>query len=191
MQIILASGSSIRRQMLQDAGVNFTVVKPLCDEDSLKNELAHLPTQQLAIELAKAKAASVSVVYPDALVIGSDQICLCDGVIINKSTDEISAFDSLRFLSGKTHQQINGTCVYQNNTLISQHNAIAEICVKNLSDSEILEYIKADNPIGCAGSYKFESKGKNLFSKITGETETILGFGLNSVLKVINEINCA
>jgi septum formation protein len=185
-KIILASGSSIRKTMLADAGIEFEVIKPLCDEDAVKEQLSHLDVKDLALELAKAKALSVSEVYPDAYVIGSDQICECEGQIISKSYDEQSAYVSLKFLSGKTHRQINGTCVYFNKQPIMQNTSIAELIVRNLDDEEILDYIELDSPIGCAGSYKYEENGKMLFEEISGDDETILGFGLSAVLKILN-----
>jgi septum formation protein len=186
--IILASGSSIRNTMLLNAGIEFEVIKPLCDENAVKQQLKNLPTKQLALELAKAKAQSVSEQNPNVYVIGSDQICECEGQIISKSYDEQSAYVSLKFLSGKTHYQINGTCIYYNNQLVMEKTSQAELIMRNLSDDEILDYIELDNPIGCAGSYKYEENGKMLFEEISGADETILGFDLSAVLEFLKKV---
>lgn len=181
MIIILASTSSIRKQLLTESGIKFEAIAPLCDEDELKKHLQHLQPLELSLELAKAKAKSVSDKFPDAHVIGSDQICSLGNEIISKSANEEEAFESLKKLSGKTHYQNNGTCIFLNSKSVMEHSEKAELTMKNLTDEEIKNYIKLDNPIGCAGSYKYELNGKNLFSKITGTKEAILGFAINKV----------
>ncbi|MDX1949993.1 MAG: Maf family protein [Rickettsiales bacterium] len=187
-RIILASGSEIRKQLLIENNIKFEVIKPFCDEEEVKKSLVpkNLPLKQLALELAIAKAKSVSEKFPDAYVIGSDQICELDGEIISKSNNEDEAFTSLKKMNGKTHFQNNGTCILLNSKPVMEHIEIAELTMKNLSDAEIWDYIKKDNPIGCAGSYKFELNGKNLFSEVKGSREAILGFAVSKVVEFIS-----
>lgn len=187
-RIILASTSSIRKQMLSDAGFSFAVLPPDCDEDMLKKQMGDIPLLKKALELAKAKAKSVSAAQPDAYVIGSDQICEYEGRVISKSNNFDESFACLKLLSGATHKQNNGTCIYRNGECIMEHSEIAELTMKNLNDDEIIEYIKLDNPIGCAGSYKFELNGKNLFTKINGKAETIQGFGISAVKRYLSDV---
>jgi septum formation protein len=189
VEVILASGSSIRQLLLRDAGIEFEVIKPLCDEDALKEQISHLPIAAQALYLAEQKALSVSEIHPNAYVIGSDQICECDGRIINKSTDAASATRSLEFLSGKTHTQNNGTCIFYGGKPVMQHKAAAKLTMRALTPEDIASYIQLDDPIGSAGSYKFESHGKNLFAQVEGERETILGFGLSAVVGFLKKTN--
>lgn len=189
MKIILASTSPIRKQMLSESGLQFEAISPLCDEDSIKQQKNHLKLSQLALELAKAKAASISNVYNDHFVIGSDQICEFEGKSISKSKNHEDAFNCLKMLSGKTHIQNNGTCIYFGGECVFEFADKAILTMKNLSDTEIWNYIKLDDPIGCAGSYKFELNGKHLFSKIEGNDECIKGFGLSKVVEWLKARN--
>ena len=187
MKIILASTSPIRNEMLAQAGIEFEAVAPKCDEDSIKLEKKHLKLGDLALELAEAKARSVSGEYKDAYVIGSDQICEFEGKSISKSKDEEDAFNCLKILNGNSHTQNNGTCVYLNGECVFKFKEKATLIMKTLSDEEIRAYIKRDHPIGCAGSYKFELTGRHLFSHIEGSEECIKGFGMSKVLEFLEK----
>ena len=180
--IILASTSYIRKQMLKQAGVEFQTEAPLCDEDELKKHLKNLPLDELALELAKAKAYSVSKYNKDEYVIGSDQICELEGEIIPKSSNYDEAFNSLKDLQNQTHIQNNGTCVYLNGECVFQVKDSAQLKMKPLTEKEIKEYIEKDAPIGCAGSYKYELNGKHLFEEIKGTEDCIKGFNLSEVV---------
>lgn len=169
--------------MLKTAGIKFESVSPLCDEDSIKKQKSHLKLSELALELAKAKAESVSGEYPDAYVIGSDQICEFNGKSISKAKDKADAFRCLKMLEGNTHTQNNGTCIYHNGKCVYEFAAKAVLTMKPLTNEQINAYIEQDNPVGCAGSYKFELNGKYLFSRIEGNEECIKGFGLSKVLE--------
>jgi septum formation protein len=187
MKIILASTSPIRKTMLSQAGIEFEALPPICDEDSIKQQKKHLKLSDLALALAKAKAESISINQMDSYVIGSDQICEFDGVSISKSKNEQAAFDCLKLLQGKKHSQNNGTCVYFAGKCVFEFKDKAILKMKALSDTEIWEYIKKDNPIGCAGSYKYELNGKYLFEKIEGNEECIQGFGLTKVVEFLRK----
>jgi septum formation protein len=189
MKIILASISPIRKEMLRDSGLAFEAVPPLCDEDIIKAQKRNLKFSDLALELAKAKAESISLIQRDSYVIGSDQICEFEGRAISKSRNEQEAFACLRMLSGKTHIQNNGTCIYLNGRPVMESRDKAILTMKELSDTDIWDYIKKDNPIGCAGSYKYELNGKYLFSHIEGSEECIKGFGIGAVIAYFSGIS--
>jgi septum formation protein len=180
--IILASTSHIRKEMLKSSGLEFKTEKPLCDEDELKKHLKDIELIDLALELAKAKAYSVSKYNENSYVIGSDQVCELKGEIIDKSKNYDEAFSCLKKLQGKTHKQNNGTCVYLNGECVLEVKDYAELKMKPLTDKEIKDYIEKDMPIGCAGSYKYEQNGATLFEEIKGTEECIKGFNLSEVL---------
>ena len=144
-----------------------------------------LKLSKLALELAKAKAKTISELFPNAYVIGSDQICEIEGEIISKSKNYEEAFDTLQKLSGKTHIQNNGTCIYHNSLPFFNHVEQARLTMKKLNEKEIKDYISKDDPIGCAGSYKYELNGKNLFEKVEGSEECIKGFAISKVKKFL------
>ncbi len=187
MRIILASTSPIRKKLLEDNNIIFESIAPVCDEEEVKKTLHHLPLLTMALELAKAKAKSISDKDPEAYVIGSDQICELNGKIISKSHNETEAFNSLKAMNGNTHFQNNGTCIFLSGKPVMEHSEKAELKMKTLSDKEIKNYIKLDNPVGCAGSYKFELNGKNLFSEIKGTKESILGFTVSKVVDFLGK----
>lgn len=188
MKIILASTSPIRKQMLQGAAIKFDIVSPTCDEDSIKLQLSHLNMSDLALELAKAKAKSVSDNIPNCYVIGSDQVCEFEGKAISKSKNKDEAFQCLKAFSGKMHIQNNGTCIYLNGECVMEFKDKAILTMKPLSDAEIWEYIAKDSPLGCAGSYKYELNGKYLFNNVIGSHECIQGFGLSKVVDFFSKL---
>ncbi len=174
--------------MLSQAGIKFEAIAPECDEDSIKLQKKHLELKDLALELAKAKALSLSNLYKNSYVIGSDQICEFEGSAISKSKNRQEAFESLKKLQGKSHKQNNGTCIYYNDNPVMEFKDTAILTMKPLSDAEIWAYIDQDNPVGCAGSYKYELNGHKLFSSIQGNAECIQGFGLTKVVEFLNKI---
>ena len=161
--IILASGSVSRKQMLEEAGIAFDVQVSPTDEDLIKNKISSLPFCEQVIHLAKAKALSVSKENPTAAVIGGDQMCVLDNVIFNKPGTKEKAVENLKLLSGKTHIQNSGVCLYLNNECVWEHSEAVEMGMHNLSEDEIKNYVEIENPIHAAGAYKFESLGCNLF----------------------------
>jgi septum formation protein len=182
-QIILASNSLPRKKILSDLGLSFEVMSPKFDEDSAKKDIQNLNIENQALYLAKQKALSISKDYPEFLVIGSDQICELNKKPVNKSSNKTSAIAQLKMMRGKTHYQNNATCLYQGKKLLFKNYSRAKLIVRNLSDKEIANYVNIDKSWGCAGSYKFESLGKHLFSKVEGCDYSIIGM---DILPIIN-----
>ena len=185
--IILASGSQIRKLILSNLGLEFTVIKPDFDEDAAKQSISNLGFEEQALFLAQNKALSVSVKYPDHLVIASDQICQLGSKAISKSKDKISAIKQLQELSGKTHYQNNAVCLYKAGKELISHTEKAVLKMRNLTKSEISAYVNADSSWNCAGSYKFESLGKHLFSEVTGSADCILGMAILPIINFLHQ----
>ena len=181
--IILASSSDARKKILLDLGLNFTVISPKFDEELAKPKIKNLTIKNQAMYLAKHKALSISVCYPDAYVIGSDQICEIEGLAIDKSKNRDEAIKQIELLSGKTHIQNNAVCLYQNKKLLFKNSSKAKLTMRNLKEKEIANYVDFDQSWGCAGSYKFESFAKHLFVKVSGCDNSIVGI---NVLPLIN-----
>ncbi|MDA7705575.1 Maf family nucleotide pyrophosphatase [Rickettsiales bacterium] len=182
-EIILASTSFIRKKILQDLNINFTVIAPIFDEEKSKEKIAHLNIYDQVNFLAKNKALSISKKYPNAMVIGSDQICELGGEIISKSKDREDAINQLIKLNNKKHIQNNSIFIYQNSSIIASHYEIAKLKMKNLTQQEIINYVDQDQSWGSAGSYKFEENGYKLFEEIEGRKNCILGFAIDSLLQ--------
>ena len=186
--IILASGSESRRVMLEDAGLDFNVFSSDVDEDILKQEMVGLPFEEQVVRLASAKAEQVSLKNQDHIVIGGDQMCICNNTIFDKPGSVEKAIKNLQILSGTTHYQYSGVCIYKNGQSLWQYFEIVEMNMHKLSDEEIKNYVKLENPINAAGAYKFESMGCNLFSSVNGSSYTIRGMPLLPLLSKLREM---
>ena len=187
--IILASGSESRRIMLEDAGLDFKVSSSNVDEDILKQQMAGMPFEEQVVKLASAKAEEVSSKNQDHIVIGGDQMCVCNNTIFDKPGSVEKAISNLQVLSGTTHYQYSGVCIFKNGESLWEYYEAVEMNMHKLSDEEIINYVKLENPIHAAGAYKFESLGCNLFSSVNGSSYTIRGMPLLPLLSKLREMD--
>ena len=184
-KVILASNSSIRKKILEDAGITFEVIASEVDEEELKKSFSSKNFKDYCLTLAKAKALDVSNKKKNAYVIGSDQICCYKDEIFSKPLTKENCFKTLSKLSGNTHYQNCGISICKDGKEIWSHYAQAALTMKLLSDLEIKDYIDKDEPFMACGAYRFESLGKNLFSSTQGDETTIQGLTLNPILKFL------
>lgn len=174
--LILASTSKYRRELLSQLGLPFESVAPGVDEDKIKQQ-AFSPLE-LALELSKLKALAVACKYPQACIIGSDQVCNLDGLILDKPGSIAKATEQLAELQGKTHELITAVTLVHPKGIESFVNTTT-LHMRPLSLAQIHHYIKADEPLDCAGSYKLESQGIKLFDHIEMTDHTaIIGLPL-------------
>jgi len=186
--IILASGSQSRRVMLEDAGIHFNVISSNVDEDLLKKEMDGFPFEVQVVKLAAAKASGVSINNPNHLVVGGDQMCIFQNKVFDKPGSQEKAIENLKLLSGTTHYQYSGVCLYKDGRSLWEYYEIVELNMHSLTEEEIINYVKTENPINAAGAYKFESLGCNLFSSVDGSSYTIRGMPLLPLLKTLREM---
>jgi len=186
--IILASGSQSRRVMLEDAGIHFNVISSYVDEDLLKKEMDGFPFEDQVVKLAAAKASEVSINNLNHLVIGGDQMCIFQNKVFDKPGSQEKAIENLKLLSGTTHYQYSGVCLYKDGRSLWEYYEVVELNMHSLTEEEIINYVKAENPINAAGAYKFESLGCNLFSSVDGSSYTIRGMPLLPLLKTLREM---
>lgn len=184
-KVILASNSSIRKKILEDAGITFEVIASEVDEEDLKKSFSSKNFKDYCLALARAKALDVSNKKKNAYVIGSDQICCYEDEIFSKPLTKENCFKTLSKLSGNTHYQNCGISICKDGKEIWSHYAQAALTMKLLSDLEIKDYIDKDEPFMACGAYRFESLGKNLFSSTQGDETTIQGLTLNPILKFL------
>ena len=187
--IILASGSESRRIMLEDAGLDFKVISSEVNEDILKQQMIEMPFEEQVVKLAMAKAKEVSEQNQDHIVIGGDQMCVCNNSIFDKPGSIKKAIKNLQVLSGTTHYQYSGVCIFKNGEMLWDYYEVVEMNMHKLSDEEIKNYVKLENPIHAAGAYKFESLGCNLFSSVNGSSYTIRGMPLLPLLRKLREMD--
>ena len=187
MALILASGSSIRRKMLEDAGLEFEVQQPVVDETLAKEEAADIAN--IALRLAEAKAADISRVRPDDWVIGADSVVAVDGKLFSKPGSREEAAEHLRYFSGKPMLLTSAVALARDGKVEWQHIGRAELQVRELSDQFIEAYLDAEWPevAQTVGVFRMEGRGIQLFEGIGGGHFTILGMPLIPLLKALRE----
>ncbi len=183
-KIILASSSKYRRKLLQRILKKFDCVAPDLDEKSF-----HSPTispRALAELLAKEKALAIHKKFPDAIVIGSDQLVHFENQILGKPETKQNAVVQLENFSGKSHELITAVCVATKDTCLVETN-VTRLTMKKLSHDSIQRYVDADLPLDCAGSYKIEKMGVTLFENLeTSDPTAIEGLPLTIVTRLLS-----
>ncbi len=184
MALILASTSSIRRQMLDAAGVEYAAIRPDVDEDGVKARLRD--AAEIASELAAAKACSV---IGDDWVIGSDSVVAVGDRLFDKPRDREEAVEHLRFFSGKTMALTSAVALARGGKLNWRQVETARLHVRPLSDAFIRDYLDAEWPeVGyTVGVFRLEARGVQLFSRIEGDHFTILGMPLIPLLGALRD----
>lgn len=187
MPLILASGSAIRRTMLEDAGVEHVVVRPNVDESALK--AGKTDPEVIATELGKAKALALHGRDPRDWVIGSDSVVSVGGRLFDKPQEREEAAEHLRFFSGKQLILTSAVALARNGAIDWSHVERAELAVRPLSEAFIQDYLDSEWPeVGnCVGVFRMEGRGVQLFEHIQGNHFTILGMPLIPLLGALRE----
>ena len=187
MTLILASTSSIRRAMLDAAGVACETMAPEVDESAAKEKLAD--PREIASELAAAKALAVSRQRLNDWVIGSDSVVSVDGRRFDKPADRDQATQHLRAFSGKPMLLTSAVALAHGGAVDWRHSETATLHVRSLSEQFIISYLDAEWPeVGyCVGVFRLEARGVQLFDRIDGDHFTILGMPLMSLLAALRE----
>ena len=187
-KLILASGSRIRRQLLEGVGLEFQVINSNVDEDLIKEELHGRSFREQVSRLASEKARSVSMDNLEAFVIGSDNMCTFGDEIFDKPIDHEDAVNHLSSLSGKKHFQNNGISIFHEGKEIWSNYDVTELEMKKLSLQEIEDYLNLDKPYSACGCYHFESNGKDLFTSINGLESTVMGLAMEHLIEKLNQL---
>lgn len=188
--IVLASQSGSRRAMLEAAGIAFKAQPANVDERGIEAALGDAPAAEVALELATAKALSVSRETLGAVVLGSDSLVSCGGRRFDKPASRANAAEHLRFFSGKVMELHSAAALVRDGEVLWAQNAIAELHVAELSDAFIEAYLDAEWPeVGaCVGVFRIEGRGVQLFEKIDGDYFTILGMPLLKVQAALRQL---
>jgi len=189
MSLILASTSPIRRQLLDRAGLSFSVTAPPIDEDKMKQSAAGLVPGELAQLLAAEKALAVSKTAPQSWIVGADQVLDFEGKTLSKSRSLTEAAEHLALLQGKTHVLATATVCAREGAIAWRHLASAAMTMRTLSHGEIDAYLAAigEDALTSVGAYKIEGRGIRLFTSIAGDYFTILGLSLLPLLAFLRE----
>ncbi len=190
-QVILASASKIRAQLLQNAGVDIEVMPADIDEDAVKRVLSSQNPQarggDLAEILAEAKALEVSRKNPGHLVIGADQTLQCGDTLFDKARDLKDARKKLLALRGNTHTLYSAIACARQGVVVWRYNDTADLTMRDFSPEFLGKYLALPgvDVLGSVGAYKLEAQGMQLFEKITGDYFTILGLPLLPLLEFL------
>ena len=186
MRLVLASGSSARRLLLENAGLDFEVVPAELDERAAEQPLldAGAAAEDIALALAMAKATMVSEAHPGDLVIGADQMLELNGGRLTKPADMEAARRQLLKLSGKTHSLHSAVVCARNGGIVWQHSEPAYLTMRQLTPQFIGRYLAAVGPpaLSSVGAYQLEGRGVQLFERIDGDFFAILGLPLLPLL---------
>lgn len=191
-QLVLASSSPFRRMLMENAGLVFEAVAADIDERRIEAALedAHARPEQVAVELARAKALEVSRRMTGALVIGSDQTMSLGERVYHKPKDVEEAKRHVLSLSGKTHRLNSGIALARDGEVLWDHLSHADLTVRTLSADFVERYVArcGDKLLGSVGAYQLEGEGIQLFSEIRGDYFTILGLPMLPLLDKLRDL---
>ena len=169
--LVLASTSPFRRELLQRLGVTFETLAPDVDETRQQGETP----EALVLRLSEAKARAGASQYPDALIIGSDQVAVCGDEVLGKPGNHAAACVQLRRLAGQRVSFLTGLCLYDAASDTVLVDLIPyQVVFRRLTDQQIDRYLKIEQPYNCAGSFKSEGLGISLFESMHGEDPNAL-----------------
>jgi nucleoside triphosphate pyrophosphatase len=189
IQLVLASGSSIRAQLLRNANVEFEVMVPRVDEDSVKLAMmaeSALP-RDIADALAEMKARKISGKLPEAWVIGCDQVLDFKGQLISKPESADQAVAQLARMRGQVHKLLSAAVIYENGQPIWRHVGQVRLRMRDTSDQYLNDYVTRnwDEIRHSAGAYMLEAEGVRLFATIDGDYFNVLGMPLLEILNFL------
>lgn len=189
MLLVLASTSPFRQSLLQRLGVPFETFSPNVDESAQPNEKPEDLVQRLAI--LKAQAAQSS--YPNALIIGSDQVAVVENKILGKPLTHHKAVEQLTFLSGKKVVFQTGLCVFNSQTKESLVELIPfTVKFRELELKQIENYLHKEPAYNCAGSFKSEGLGISLVEYMDGtDPNALIGLPLIRLIHMLEHFNCS
>jgi len=191
MKIILASKSGVRKKILDENNIDCEVIVSNVDEDEVKESLIAEGADPLLISknLAEIKSTKVSKQNPDRLVLGADSVISLNNELINKPKSRDEALKILKKLNNSKHLLISSVCISRNGAMIWNHSDSSELKMKNLSNVDLINYLKKIKTeiLLDYGVYQVESKGLELFEYIKGDHNSIMGLPIKDILNYIKQ----
>lgn len=185
--LVLASSSPYRKQLLQKLHMEFITATPDIDESQHTDELP----AQMALRLGKEKAAALKAAYPNHFIIASDQVAMLNQTQLKKPGDKNNAFKQLQQCSAKMVKFYTSVCILDSST--GELKSALDICsvyFKKLSRQQIINYIDLEQPYQCAGSFKSEGLGIALFERIEGDDpNALIGLPLIKLISLLDAFN--
>ena len=192
VELILASKSRVRKEILNKNNINCIVEPSNVDEDLVKQSLLNegATPEIISKNLAELKANQVSQKKNGNIVIGADSIIDLEGEIISKPLDRNEALKTLKKLNGKKHYLISSVCISKNGSMIWNYTDKAVLTMKKMSDEELKKYLEkiSDESLFAYNVYQIEGEGRALFSNIEGDENTIMGLPVKKIKEYINSL---
>ena len=189
-KIILASKSKVRKKILDEHNILNEVKPSNVDEDIVKLSLLKekASPEIISKNLAELKANKISGKYSDNLVLGADSVIDLDGELISKPENREEALEILKKLNGKKHHLISSACISKNGSMVWNHTDKATLTMKKMNEDELKNYLAkiSDEMLYAYNVYQIEGEGRNLFSNIDGNENTIMGLPVEKIKKYLD-----
>ena len=189
-KIILASKSKVRKEILERHNIICEVKPSNVDEDLVKASLLKdkASPEMISKNLAELKANKVSYNFSNNLVLGADSVIDLEGELISKPNNRSEALEILRKLNGKKHYLISSVCISKNGSMVWNHTDKAILTMKKMKEDDLKSYLAkiSDEALYAYNVYQIEGEGRNLFSSIDGNENTIMGLPVEKIKKYLD-----
>ena len=190
VEIILASKSKVREEILKKNGIQCKIIHSNVDEDPIKESLLNegASPEIISKNLAELKANKVSQKNYNTLVLGADSVIDLNGELISKPEDRVEAFKILKKLNGNKHSLISSVCISKNGSMIWNYTDKAYLTMKSFSENDLRIYLNkiSDEALYSYNVYQIEGEGRKLFLKIEGDENTVMGLPVKKIKQYIN-----
>ena len=190
LKIILASQSKVRKKILDEHHILNEVKPSNVDEDVVKSSLLKekASPEMISKNLAELKANKISGKFSDNLVLGADSVIDLDGELISKPSNREEALKILKKLNGKKHHLISSVCISKNGSMVWNHTDRATLTMKKMKEDDLKSYLAkiSDETLYAYNVYQLEGEGRNLFSSIDGNENTIMGLPVEKIKKYLD-----
>ncbi len=192
VKIILASKSKVRKEILDKNNIITQVEPSNVDENVIKESLLKekASPEIISKNLAELKANKISQKNYNSLVLGADSVIDLEGELISKPNNREEAINILKKLNGKKHNLVSSVCISKNGSMIWNYTDKATLTMKNMSENELTNYLSkiSDEKLYAYNVYQIEGEGKNLFSKIEGDENTIMGLPIKKIREYLDNL---
>ena len=192
INVILASKSKVRKNILEQNNIKCTVIPSNVDEEVIKRSLLNegATPEFISKNLAELKANKVSHTRPENLVIGADSVIDINGELISKPSDRSEAMEILKKLNSKSHFLISSVCISKNNRMIWNYTDKAKLTMKYMTNKDLQNYLDkiSDEDLYSYNVYQIEGEGRKLFEKIEGDENTIMGLPIKKIKEYLDNL---
>ena len=191
-QIILASKSKVRKEILEKNNISCKVITSNVDEEPIKQSLVNqgASPELVSKNLAEIKATKVSLLNEDSIVLGADSVIDLENEILSKPKNREEALENLKKLNGKDHYLISSVTIAKNGSMIWNYTDKAKLTMKEFNLDQLVDYLSkiSDNALYSYNVYQIEGEGRNLFLKIKGDEDTIMGLPIKKIKEYLLKI---